>query len=479
MWKRFINSTSVVFCVLLIAGALSAQDKVRTSPLSSSFTGVSGTPRLATENIRQLWVAAWRQPGATPVLLARLVGAGTGPSPFHELASGIAGVDHAFDFVFVRETHTFWLAYETPAGLRLQRLTQSLTPAGTAGLLDIAARQGRPHWVFDPARNHLALFWTASDGGSTTLRWSLFTPAGAVRLNKRFLLNAIPGSTLSLLDAKLNEKNGMMVCLVLRQNPASTDLLAVRVNAAGNLLPTVSLASYAGNQSLDGSLAFSSRGGQGFAIWAADARPLQYRLLNPDGSASVPSQELTGEKQTGANSVSAYFDVKNNRMIATWTRANEVRLAGFHPQTGAITFPPSNLAQSLSGSALHVQSSYQASESFAMSVWEEFDGTSYRVRSATFQMRTAPFVLVGQVQATKVYQPPVILDGVRYLMKYTVLSGGKTYRAYVTSETEFLGRKPQTRDWARIDFEPFRTRFRGYIEKATVIPAPQAGITGF
>ena len=470
MWKRFSHSTYVLFCVFLIAGHLSAQDKVRTSPLSTSFTGVAGTPRLATENIRQLWVAAWRQPGVTPVLLARLVGAGTGPSSFHQLAAGIAGVDHAFDFVFVRETHTFWLAYETPAGLRLQRLTQSLTPAGTAALLDVSARQSRPHWVFDPARNHLALFWTASDG-SASLRWSLFTPEGATRLNKRFLLNAPPGSTLTLLDSKLNEKNGMMVCLVLRQNPASTDLIAVRVNTAGNTLPPISIATYQGNQSVDAALAFSSRGGQGFAIWTASGLPPKYRMLNPDGSVSVSPQDLTGEK-TDATSVSVYFDVRNNRFVSTWTRANEVRLAAFHPQTGAVTFPPSSLAQTLSGSAMHVQSSYQTSESFAMSVWEEFDGTAYRVRSATFQMRTAPFVLVGQVQATKIYQPPVLVDGVRYLMKYTVSSGGKTYRAYVTSETEFLGRKPQTGDWARMDFEPFRTRFRGYIEEVTVIPAP-------
>lgn len=467
MWKRFYGSTFLI-CLLLVAADARSQERVRASILSLQSTSFAGSPRLA-HNDDDTWVAAWRQADQPATILARVIGPLFGPGPVKRLAPGIAEVDDAFDLIFIPRLQIFWVAYDTPAGLRLQRLTKDLLPSGTSTAIDNAGQGGRPRWIYDRARDRLSLFWIASASGSQSLRFMTIQGDGSTIVGRRFVYNAPPGSTITLVNPALNERNGLIVCLFALQDQGATELKAVRVTSAGALLPSVSVAHYEGLVKLNAAAAFSNRSGQGFAAWTAGESILRTTLITPTGSFGSPAREMPGENH--ATSVSAYFDFKNNRFVAVWTSSRQIRIAAFHPQSGGLTLAPSVLATS-AGEAMHVQSSYHNSLGFAISAWEEFEGGVYRIRSATFQIRTRQLVLQGRIKDQKFYNPPILNHGVKYYVKYRVLSGGKQYLAYLTSETEVIGAQPVEGDWIRMKFEPSRTRYRGYIEEIRVIPQP-------
>jgi hypothetical protein len=50
-----------------------------------------------------------------------------------------------------------------------------------------------------------------------------------------------------------------------------------------------------------------------------------------------------------------------------------------------------------------------------------------------------------------------------------VRSGGKLYRAYVTPESEIIGVLPKAGNQVRMVYEPFRGKYRGYVEEIEVV----------
>ena len=214
-----------------------------------------------------------------------------------------------------------------------------------------------------------------------------------------------------------------------------------------------------------GTAAFSANG-KGAVVWHAENQ-IRYRFLTSEGT---PTGNMTfiDNVADATSNPSTVFDSKKEMFIQSWTKGTKIYASVNDPLIESAELEYDAIAYA-SGTTLNAHTSYDRATGRLISVWEERNGNTFKVHATVFSVYIEEFEIEGVVKLRKDYNPPYVVNGRKYLMKFHVKSEGKLYRAYITPETEVIGAMPRTGDRIHMEYYPLRKRYRGYAESIRVL----------
>ena len=439
---------------------LNAQETLRTLTVSSPYSGNSGAIRAALNIQTRAWAIAWNQPPSSVV--ARIITEAGAPGGTRVISQNGRSATQGLDLAYDPQSKKFLLAYESPQGLRLQWLQSNLQPAGPVVPATQSGSATNPVIVIGEKHALPILFWIDASQGraSSVIRSGVFDANRITSI--RDVRSASSGTTLGKLSASEHPGNGNYH-LLFTESSATSRLLRLILKPDGSPIAAPVVLQTSATASIEGGETVFATGG-GLVAWGG-APSIRYRTLLPGGGLRGPAKTIP--QSTNARSVRAEYEVRNNRILAVWADGNQVVAGVIHPVSGAVVPPPFQVASGMASGAVEVSANKFSGKSIV--IWEEAAATgTNRLQGALISSTPEIFPVEGKIVQIKVYNPPVISHGYKYLFKYHVKSS-RTYRAYVTPETEFEGRRPELGDTVWMLFEPFRNRFRGYIEEIEVV----------
>jgi len=457
---------------LLVSTALYAQKTFERWTLSPPVSGISPSPRVVWNDTEKYWVVAWRQ-GASPAnILCRTVTPKKGPGTVKTLISGVSSFPKNFDLLFDRQNQKYLLAYETVDGLKVQPFNLQLTIDGQPTLIEGGVRDSNPRLIETLDGSKALIFWFAPKDGSSAVSWKsrLLNISGTAIGAARLIRTASAGMRFQSLEVSLNPKNGNLFATLAESNAASiANILGFSLHPDGTLIrkaPFVFQSSVSGMQT--GARTAFSRTGFGMGIWSQSGI-IQLRQLSPSGSFASPSLVLIQAPQGIQVSSDVLLIPASNRFLVSFTQNGDVRAEVLN-STGAVDVPSFALASSSMAIAHNVRSFIDQEKGSVLTVWEDQSGANtFQVRAALSFISGLETTLRGRIESEKTYSPPLKVHGEVYLGKYHIRTpNGKLIRAYITPETEFIGRRPHVSDFVEVHFEAGKSRVRGYIESIQI-----------
>lgn len=461
MWKRFL---STCFVLLAFLAALNAQESIRSAVLSTSFSDIAGTPRVANNEPGRFWVVVWRQNGAPPAIQCRIMRSDGTLGSVRTLVSSPENSLRSFDLAYLRQTENYLLAYELQDGLYVQSFNKNFIRQGAAIAIQKGVHETQPRFVIASSSKRSFLFWMAAK----IIRRVELSPNGRPFSSIQNLIMAPTATEFESFSVAENPKNGTHYAIVNQSSESGgTKILGIGFHLDGtriNQTPFV-LQQFATKITSHPDISFSSSG-EGLGAWHAGGQ-IRYRFLSSQGNPSAPTKSFVDTADMNSNPVTA-FDSKKEVFVEAWTKGGGIFASSIDPLYATQESEFKTIA-SAKGMALNADLSFDRATGKSVLAWEEQTGNTFRVHATLFQIHSEEFAVQGTVVLRKDYKPPIQLNGKKYLYKFHVRSGGKLFRAYVTPESEIVGSLPKAGNQIRMIYEPFRGKYRGYVERIEVV----------
>jgi hypothetical protein len=461
MWKLFLSTCFVVLTFII---SLNAQDSIRTAVLSSAFSDIPGTPRVVNNEPGRFWVVVWRQNGTPASIQSRIMRSDGTLGTVKTLVSSPSNSVRSFDLVYSRPTQNYLLAYEFQDGVYVQSFNKNFVRQGVAASIQKGVHETQPRFVISSASKRIFLFWMTSQ----QIRRIELAPNGRPLSGIQNLISAQTATTFESFSVAEIPANGTQY-VVLNQSTQTggTQILGVGFHLDGTRMnenPYV-LEQFASKITSNPDVSFSPEG-KGMAVWHSGGQ-VRYRFLSLQGNPSAPVKFFADTADMNSNPVTA-FDSKKEVFTEAWTKGAGVFASAIDPLHATQDSEFKSIA-SANGLALNADLSFDRATAKSLLAWEEQNGNTFRIRATLFQIHSEEFSVQGTVVLRKDYKPPLQLNGKKYLYKFHVRSGGKLYRAYVTPESEIIGNLPKAGNQIRMIYEPFRGKYRGYVERIQVL----------
>jgi hypothetical protein len=467
MWKRFL-STCFVFLALLTV--LNAQESIRNTVLSTNFFDIPGTPRVVNNEPGRFWVVVWRQNGATPSINSRIMRSDGTLGSIRTLVNVPSLAIRGFDLAYHRQSANYLLAYELQDGLYVQSFNTNFIRQGPAISIQKGVHETQPRFLISSSSKRIFLFWLAGQNvsGNKMIRRVELEPSGRNSGSIHNLITAPAATAFESFSVAENPKNGIQFAII-NQSPQSggTKILGIGFHLDGtraNQTPFV-LQQFATKIISHPDVSFSPTG-EGLGVWHAGGQ-IRYRFLSMQGNPSAPAKTFFNAGDLNSHPVTT-FDSKKEVFVESWTKATGVFASAIDPIHATQEIEFKSIA-SASGMAINSDLSFDRATGKSILAWEEQTGNAFRIHATLFQIHGEEFQVQGTVVLRKQYKPPIQLNGKKYLYKFHVRSGGKLFRAYVTPESEIVGSLPKEGNQVRMIYEPFRGKYRGYVERIQVI----------
>jgi len=461
-----------LFFLLTAAANLPAQKTVSRWTLSPAISGVSASPRVIWNNSEKYWVVAWRQGGSPASLVVRIVSQKKGPGAVKTLITGIGTSPNNFDLIYDRTNRKYLVVYESTDALRVQSFNLQLVKEGAATLIETGIRDGNPRLIQSMDGTKVVLFWFAPKDGAPAAIWKsrILDVTGTTMGPARLLRTASPGMRFRALDVSLNPKSGNLFATFAQSNGVSTaNILGFSLRPEGALIrktPSVFQSNISGAEA--GAQTAFSRTGFGVGVWS-HAGLIQFRQLSPSGSFASPVSTLIQSPSGVQVSADVLLIPASNRFLVSFSQNGGVRAEVLN-SNGGVDVPVFPVALSNTSIARKVHSFIDQEKGAVLTVWEDQSGANtFQVRGALSFIIGLETTLRGTIESEKTYNPPLKVHGTIYLGKYHIRTPNrKLFRAYITPETEFIGRRPRVSDFVEVHFEAGKSRVRGYIESIQV-----------
>jgi hypothetical protein len=463
MWKRFLSTS---FVLITFITALNAQDSIRTAVLSATFSGIPGTPRVVNNEPGRFWAIVWRQNGSPPSIQCRIMRSDGTLGSVKTLVTSPSSSLRSFDLAYLRQTGNYLLAYELPDGLYVQSFNKNFVRQGAAIAIQKGVHETEARFLMTSSSKRMFLFWLAAQQFRRIELGSSGKPLSTIQN----LFSAHNATTFESFSVAENPANGIQYAILNQtEQIGGTKILgigfhldATRVNQTPFVLqqsPTKMIS--------NPDVSFSP-GGKGLGVWHSGGQ-VRYRFLSPQGNPSGPVKFFADTADANSHPVST-FDSKKEVFVSGWTKAGQVFASAIDPLYATEEAEFKSIA-STNGMALNSDLSFDRATAKSLLAWEEQTGNTFRIRATLFQIHSEEFTVQGTVVLRKDYKPPLQLKGKKYLYKFHVRSGGKLYRAYVTPESEIVGNLPKQGNQVRMIYEPFRGKYRGYVESIEIVTA--------
>jgi hypothetical protein len=461
MWKRFLSTS---FVLITFITALNAQDSIRTAVLSATFSDIPGTPRVVNNEPGRFWVVAWRQNGAPASIQCRIMRSDGTLGSIKTLVSSPSNSLRSFDLAYLRQTENYLLAYELPDGLYVQSFNKNFVRQGAAIAIQKGVHETQARFLITSSSKRMFLFWLAAQ----QFRRIELAPNGKPLSAIHNLITAQSATTFEAFSVAENPTNGIQYA-ILNQSAqiGGTKILGIGFHLDAtrvNQIPFV-LQQSPTKITSNPDVSFSTDG-KGLGVWHSGGQ-IHYRFLSSQGNPSAPAKFFTDTADANSNPVST-FDSKKEVFVEAWTESSGVFASAIDPLYATQEAEFKSIA-SANGMALNADLSFDRATGKSLLAWEEQTGNTFRVHATLFQIHSEEFAVQGTVVLRKDYKPPIQLNGKKYLYKFHVRSGGKLYRAYVTPESEIIGNLPKAGNQIRMIYEPFRGKYRGYVERIEIV----------
>jgi hypothetical protein len=463
MWKRILSTC--LFLLILIT-SLNAQESIRTATLSTVFSDIQGTPRIAINEPGRFWVVVWRQNGLQAAINCRIMRADGTLGSVRTLENSVSSQQGNFDLIYLRQSNNYLLAYELQDGLYVQSFNRNFVRQGTAVPIQKSVHDTQPRFLISSSSKRIFLFWVA--GQSKIIRRVELESNGNYAGSAQNLITAATSTTFESFSVAENPMNGIQFAIMNQaaQN-GGTKILEMGFHLDGtgvNQSPFV-LQQFATKVMSRPDVSFS-QAGQGLSAWHAGGQ-IRYRFLSSQGNPSAPSKFFANAGDVNSNPVTT-FDSKKEVFVEAWTKGAGIFASAIDPLLATEQAEFKSIA-SANGMAINADLSFDRATGKSIVAWEEQIGNTFRIHATLFQIRGEEFAVQGTVVLRKDYKPPLQLNGKKYLYKFHVKSGANLYRAYVTPESEIVGPLPSVGTEVRMIYEPFRGKYRGYVESIQII----------
>jgi hypothetical protein len=457
MWKRF---WSTYFILLLLVVTASAQETIQTSVLSPQVQGTPTTPRVI--NSHKSWVAIWRQDNT---IVARTVSKDGILGASQTLVTGLSPSARSFDLIFLRSSGNYLLAYEAADGLRVQLFNKKLARQAASNVIQRGVRDSQARFLLDEPSKRLFLFWLTAD--KRFLKRVELSATGQISGNIINITTAPQQNSIQAFSLAENPLNEIQFAILTQGNPNNgAKILGAPFRADGSFVQPEPflLQQVTGSGDFRASAAFASNG-TGVAVWYSGTM-IQHRFLTSEGTPSGSLSSIENAADPLSNPTTVY-DSKKEVFLQAWTKGRTILASAIdlNQKSDEHEFEP--MAEA-AGNALNAQASYDRASGRSIIVWEEQTGANYKVQATILTVHLEEFIIEGVVTHQKDYDPPYTVNGIAYSKKFHVKSNGKTYRAYLTKYSEIIGPLPKNGDRVIMGFEPFRKRYRGYIESIQI-----------
>ena len=376
-----------------------------------------------------------------------------------------------FDLAYLRQSANYLLAYELQDGLYVQSFNRNFIRQGPAIAIQKGVHETQPRFLLSSSSKRIFLFWLAGHdvSGNKMIRRVELEPGGRNSGAIQNLIVTPAATTFESFSVAENPKNGIQFAIINQSaQSGGTKILGIGFHLDGtraNQTPFV-LQQFATKIISHPDVSFSSAG-EGLGVWHAGGQ-VRYRFLSSQGNPSAPSKTFSNAGDLNSHPV-ATFDSKKEVFVESWTKGTEVFASAIDPIHATQEIEFKSIA-SASGMAINADLSFDRATGKSILAWEEQTGNTFRIHATLFQIHGEEFTVQGTVVLRKEYKPPIQLNGKKYLYKFHVRSDDKLYRAYVTPESEIVGSLPKEGNQVRMIYEPFRGKYRGYVERIQVIP---------
>ncbi len=395
MLKKIFYTASVIF--ILVSGAI-AQETLKTLTLSNVFTNIAGTPRVARNASKNLWLVAWRQNPSK--IMGRLVQSDGTLGPVKTMVSNVTAFEQNFDISYDSTNFTYLLAFETAQGLMTQFFDANFVKKGSPTLIEGGVTNSGPRLSYDSNGKKFLIFWLSVQDGipDRVLKSRTLDPSGKPSIDIRVLATAGAGKVWSPGSVSTNQLNGNRVVMLLEKSGAGGSLVGFDAKADGALLrpaPSRFQPTTAGLNTVGDSSFLDT--GTGFGIWN-DKSSIKYRKINATGSFASGTRSINNVADANSAVTSIVLDSRNNLFFGVWTHANSVQAAGISTSTGDITKQPFQVATSSLSQTRNAATSYDPQTGNVFVVWEDSNqpGSTVSGANVQFKIRGAIFFIAQQ-----------------------------------------------------------------------------------
>lgn len=371
---------------LLFSAAFVSADTIKNLSLSKSFGSVAGTPRVVRNGFDHVWLVVWRQQGASPKILGRIVDSDGSLKKAKVLERGVSSADSNFDIFYDSTEYTYLLAFETNKGLQVQLFTGALAKKGNATLIESGITDTMPRLSYDPDGEKFLIVWmsTADGVNHKVLKSQLLDPTGKLVGSTHTIEQAGAGKSFESLNLSTNQKSGNLIAIASLTNGSSSSLVGFTLKPNATLLRSKAVTFQSSTNGFFAAADASfSDSGTGFGFWfdrgAIKFRKMSSKFKFSSTAKTIGSGSIATDPETGI-----LFDSRNNQFIGAWSFGNKIQAAVLS-SSGSITKDPFAVSTGGAGDAFsHVTTSYDAQLGNAIVVWENQTGSKFKVLASIF-----------------------------------------------------------------------------------------------
>lgn len=395
-----MNKKIHIAIILILFASLGFADTIKSVSLSKSFSTVPGTPRVVRNGFDHVWLVAWRQQGAPPKIMGRVVNSDGTLNTAKVLARGVTGAASNFDVFYDSTDYTYLLAFETVKGLQVQLFTGTLAKKGTANLIEGGVSDTLPRLSYDPVGKKFLIFWLSTLDGTNhkVLKSQLLDPTGKPLGSVHVLSQAASGKTYESVNVSTNQKNGNGIVILALSDGASSSLVGFAVKPDASLLraKAITFESTTSGFFARADASFADAG-TGFGFWF-DRGAIKFRKMSAKLSFSSTAQSIGGASIATDPETGILFDSLNNQFVGAWAFGNMIQ-AVVLSTSGSIMKDPFTVFAGAAGDAFSdVTTSYDGQLGNEIVVWEKFSGSKFQIQASIFSVggaATAKGVSIG------------------------------------------------------------------------------------
>lgn len=361
----------ITMILVTYAGSVSSQVDDPKS-LSTTFSKIPGTPRVAANEANKEWLVIWRQ-GIPGKIIGRIIKADGTPRPIKTLLTGIPSSSHSLDVAFDTLNSRYLLAFESNRGLAVQVFDKGLTKQGSAILIESGVKESYVRVVFDPARNNFLLCWLDSQESekANILKVLRLDPSGNAMNNPKNIVQARQGNHFSALSVARDPKSGRFMLMMVEVNSKlESSVIGYMMKPDATLLTKKSALFQKFTPSLNTvPQASFANSGKGLAFWS-DANQVKSRIISQNGKAGASTKTIKVAAVPMSLQPAIAFDSQNAEFVALWAEQKQIKGARLNSNTGA-TNERFDVAASILDNTLHVALSHNPADGNFLAVWED------------------------------------------------------------------------------------------------------------
>jgi plastocyanin len=398
-----------LFVLLFGATALFAQTTLKNITLSNPINN-AGTPRVARDGFKHVWLVVWRQTGPNKIV-GRIVNSNGTLNASKTLATSVSSAADSFDVFFDSTVYNYLLAYENAKGLQVQLFNESLVKIGQPTLIEGGVTNTTPRLNYDPVGKKFLIFWLSTSAGvpGKVLKVQVLSAAGKTTSSARTISTAAAGKIFSGLSVSINPKNSNF--MVITQSSAGTSAALIGFNIKPDGSKVGSVKTFQPNTPGFVTVADASflNAGTGFGFWD-DKTSIKFRKISASGAFAGPTKTIpnsadgTNSRQTGI-----LFDSLNNQFIGVWGKGNTIQATAIDPNSGALIKQPFTVATNAAATGSRdVSTSYDGTVGNAFAVWDDALVGKFQVKAAIFFVSGPPTPQEGVSIGDNFFSPMAI-----------------------------------------------------------------------